>query len=1034
MPPKNRRGKSLVERRSSPAQRAGSRHLLGLCFSGGGIRSATFCLGVLHALAELRILTRIDYLSTVSGGGYIGSWLTAWCSRTPGGIRTIERWLSPEQSPDPQDPPLSPVQFLRDYSNYLAPRTGFFSADTWTIGTVWLRNALLNQIVIVLLLAALLLVPYSIALLLDHWQLWPAVAGLLVVLLVLVVRAVGWNLGTFDQELTAQQSSYAEQGWVLWFIVSPAAVSAMLGSLLLWWRRATPNTSIFKSALVCFLALWVLLAALNFAGKYAAAIRKARNASQPGAVWEVAWTVTLSAAIGAAATALVSWIMSHWDPYSGPWGTLVFGPMLGLFILAATVVAQIGLLGRDFPDDRREWWSRLGAWLFVSAAGWALLSGIVVYGPWLIAKAEGWAAVGGAGWLASTWAGLVAGSSAETSGTDGKKSRMAGVKEVVATIAPYIFILGVLLALSYAIYLLLLLGICNNEAYSVPSFGVVAEYHWTHLRSILTGKAYCTNMPGIIGPNLPTWLWGIFGAGFVVALGLCFFVASRVDVNEFSLHHFYKNRLVRCYLGASRARRRQPNPFTGFDGDDDVKLASLRLRNPKGSGARAVYRYIGPYPIVNTALNVTGGEKLAWQERKAESFIFTPHFAGFPADEMLTPGAKTARSHYETAPNGYRKAECFGRVDNGVALGTAVAISGAAVNPNMGYHSSPAVAFLLTLFNVRLGWWFGNPRHKSKHQNSSPRIGLVYLLRELTGNTTDRSHYVNLSDGGHFDNLGIYELVRRRCTYIIACDGEADPSVTFNGLANVVRKCRIDFGVEIDIRPSQIIRIPGENNSTAHCAVGTITYPGTLRKGHLIDVKSSVTGDEPTDVLEYRSRMADFPHQSTGDQFFDESQFESYRKIGYHIGRAAFERAAKYKDLRDNNQLEQFATEVTWQWTAPPVGSIDSFVEIAKHYDEVLDRFRKDPALHAFGGSVFQGPAGVPEPVKYAVLSMIQLMENAFLKLHLDDDFAHPVNAGWIEMFNDWATDPAFRSVWATTRDSYGERFRLFCRDRLALP
>jgi len=133
-----------------------------------------------------------------------------------------------------------------------------------------------------------------------------------------------------------------------------------------------------------------------------------------------------------------------------------------------------------------------------------------------------------------------------------------------------------------------------------------------------------------------------------------------------------------------------------------------------------------------------------------------------------------------------------------------MAISGAAVNPNMGSFSTSAAAFLLTAFNVRLGWWIGNPRHNGRWNQSSPKTGIFYLLAELTGSTNDERGFVNLSDGGHFENLGIYELVRRRCKYIIACDGSQDSEFAFEDLGNAIRKCDADFGAEIEIDLSQI--------------------------------------------------------------------------------------------------------------------------------------------------------------------------------------------------------------------------------------
>jgi hypothetical protein len=164
-----------------------------------------------------------------------------------------------------------------------------------------------------------------------------------------------------------------------------------------------------------------------------------------------------------------------------------------------------------------------------------------------------------------------------------------------------------------------------------------------------------------------------------LALGACAalfgLAAWRVDVNLFSLHALYRNRLTRCYLGASHGGR-SPDPITGFDPADDLALADLRIGEPPAAG-----QYKGPYLLVNTALNLVSGDELAWQERKAESFLLSPLYCGSPG-------------------TGYCATEVYA---GGLRLSTAVTISGAAASPNAGYHSSPAVTALLTVFNARLG-------------------------------------------------------------------------------------------------------------------------------------------------------------------------------------------------------------------------------------------------------------------------------------------------------------------------------------------
>jgi hypothetical protein len=302
-------------------------------------------------------------------------------------------------------------------------------------------------------------------------------------------------------------------------------------------------------------------------------------------------------------------------------------------------------------------------------------------------------------------------------------------------------------------------------------------------------------------------------------------------------------------------------------------------------------------PVVNVALNLVGGSRLAWQERKAESFVFTPIACGSPAlrEDPLTgqgqgryiPSQFYAGDESDSALSG-----------NGVSLATAIAISGAAASPSMGYHSSPATAFLMTLFNVRLGAWLPNPGWQPSDSprdapngseqkmlpldvmmNSGPRNALYPLLREMLGRTDDTKDSVYLSDGGHFENLGLYEMVRRRCRYIVVSDAGCDPQAGFEDLGGAIRKVRIDLGVNIDVDTVRIVaRQKWDEKTSTFFALGTIHYPEG--KGHLLYLKPGCPAKIPTDVRAYSLKSEGFPHESTADQWFSESQFESYRKLG----------------------------------------------------------------------------------------------------------------------------------------------------------
>jgi hypothetical protein len=620
-------------------------------------------------------------------------------------------------------------------------------------------------------------------------------------------------------------------------------------------------------------------------------------------------------------------------------------PMLfGIFVLAMTL--YLAMASRCMSDNDREWYARAGSWVLVVGTTWSCLTAVALFGPLLLETRLAWAAAinfvsGGATWyLARSVA------AAEPAGA----RRTWWRREASLRIAAAIFALAFLVLLAIAL---------------------------TALRDYLAGA----------------WAWDPIAATLVLAAGLgvvILLTMSTVDVNVFSLHAIYRDRLVRAYLGASRNRRRW-NRFTGFDAHDDVPLAYLaapffsasdwpsvqvmarclletadsraeigRLdpgllgatarvdaRDPSpvealidrwnraldasgdptatrrrwealaigsqvaagadghrraaagsgvpfptsgsgGPGAAlmpdtipASPRPRRPLHILNAALNLVTGEELAWQERKAALFTLTPLHTGSP----LT---------------GFRPTHC-GTLEGGMTLGTAMAISGAAANPKMGSHSSPLVTFLLTLLNGRLGVWVGNPRNERTWFHTHPQGFRIFpmALLEAFGQTTSKGPYINLSDGGHVENLGVYELVRRGCRYIVAIDAGADENYAFEDLGNALRKIRVDLGIDITFEGFQI----GRERQTRYVALGTVHYPAGL-PGCLLYVKPVVCDcDEPVDVRQYCGSNPAYPHESTVDQWFSESQFESYRALGEHIaltiGRSASSAAAVGSDTAE---------------------------------------------------------------------------------------------------------------------------------------
>jgi hypothetical protein len=364
-----------------------------------------------------------------------------------------------------------------------------------------------------------------------------------------------------------------------------------------------------------------------------------------------------------------------------------------------------------------------------------------------------------------------------------------------------------------------------------------------------------------------------------------------------------------------------------------------------------------------------------------------------------------------------------------------------------------------------------------------PKSSLVPLLQELLGSTNEESDFLYLSDGGHFENLGIYELVRRRCRYIIACDAGCDPDYRFEDLGNAIRKIRIDLGVDIRIDVQSLIPDPQTKRSRSHCAVGTIDYrdqQGQEIRGYLLYLKASLTGDEPADVRQYQAEHGDFPHQSTADQWFSESQFESYRGLGLHALTKAVEDAAQRSNgtptgtgchppgedggAGDGNgngngrppcDLEELFAELNERWYPPSQAAAGAFSRHGETLDGLFARVRADPDLRFLDAQVYpawtsltaqvpaaQQPAsclGLParyEEIRagfYLCNALFQLMEDLYLDLDLEDQWDHPDNRGWINYFRHWSWSSMVRYSWAICAPTYGARLQKFCAYRLGM-
>ncbi|HWZ44984.1 MAG TPA: patatin-like phospholipase family protein [Candidatus Saccharimonadales bacterium] len=1017
--------------------------LFGVSISGGGIRSATFALGVLQGLTEKQLLQKADYVSTVSGGGYIGSWLQGVLNRTP---KNYAELMKPVPEPAIKDP----VTFLRKYSNYLAPRVGL-SLDALVIPLIWFRNMALNQVIIIAAFAALFLVTPWLGVGLGAvaraqgddlaWSLLAVAAVLAAIAVVAIGRNLRHNVER-EFENSGEPVSETEKGTgsALLSIAVPMFLAVILlvcavanGKLPMGGRIDADDEGLLSGdrilGLLIFLVLYALLQWRGGFVRWYAQRRKENGDKVHGraAYFHVLWMSTFCAAFTMVLLHLVTELVVDWGPgnIQGSFMTIAWAPPLYLLAIVMGVGLQIGFMGQDFPDSGREWLVRLAAQLLTIAGAWAALFAIAIFAPLGVAKL--WrlclettsstiksAGVAGAlSWVASTIASIYAAKSSKS----GKDPKGGGPIDLLARYGPLVAISGFLIGVAFGVQALFFkLVFPLVRVYTYTDF--VSNY-WTTLAAIK--DHFC---------------WPLSLLAAAVALFLLFSV--RVNINEFSMHHFYRNRLVRCYLGASavlRPQGRKPDLFTGFDPQDDLAMPTLARTKFEPEKPRV------PYPIVNAALNVTSGSELATQERKAISWVFTPRFSGFSSSRYYK--AREAAGKDGVIESYVSTRDFLGDTLNhekGVRLGTAVAVSGAAANPNMGYHSSAQAAFLLTLFNVRLGWWVGNPTNANTYKRSGPRVALVWLFRELLGFVDEGSPYLNLSDGGHFENLGLYELVRRRCHFIIAIDGEADLDYHFGGLGGAVRKCRDDFGVEIDIDPRPIQPKDGRNGS--HCVMGRIYYPqdekGAEKTGWLLYIKASITGDEPADVEEYRRENPDFPQQSTADQFFSESQFESYRRLGLHVARTTLDHHdPQFKPSDPNTYIDKAFRRLAHQWELAPPRPTGATTHLAEAYSALMERLSASTSVTPLDDATivrFPAAAHVPGPDRAAFffrLDLLQLMENVFMDLNFANfhNWNHPSNAGWNTVFRYWAAKPEMQEVWKLQCDSYSKLFQIFFND-----
>lgn len=317
-------------------------------------------------------------------------------------------------------------------------------------------------------------------------------------------------------------------------------------------------------------------------------------------------------------------------------------------------------------------------------------------------------------------------------------------------------------------------------------------------------------------------------------------LAFVCDINRVSIHAYYRARLSDAFLPRVHEAPRDPGNFR-LDGIGPDTGAPLQL--------------------INTTLNTTSSDNERLRSREGASFFFSPVFAG-------------------SSPTGFRRVDSYAR--GAITLSSAFTTSGAAIDPDMYATKARAVSFLMALFNVRLGLWTNNPRFGHERDPLRP-WWWIFIAREMTGIGLDeRRRHVHLSDGGGFENLGIYELVRRRVRWLVVTDAGADPAVTLADLGRAIERVRVDFGAQIDLSADLLYHERDERLMQQPFVLGTIAYAdGT--SGRIVYVRPTLCANLSADIYSYWRAHPSFPDEPTSQQFFDEPQFEAYRALGFEI-------------------------------------------------------------------------------------------------------------------------------------------------------
>ncbi len=828
------------------AKRAWTDAPIGIAFSGGGIRSATISLGITQALARRGRLYAFDYMSTVSGGGYFGSFLRSLF--VPESLRGVPGKASAKDIEKAfhfadqvlTDPPNAttigdykhPIRSLRESGRYLAP--GGASDFAYAISLIG-RNWLAMLYVFALATAALFIVVQFVLIAAAY------LGGL--------VEPYGLNVGRGDAYFGVPPVQFEEMTGSPAFIPAAFLGIMSLGVGAAYWLTESMSYTpeVEDQSKKKFFAVWFVtfLAFLFGLGLY---LRRIDIFGLGEAVVQMSLLASLYFRAGlliltlALLFSIVVFLIGIKDRNATPGMRRRLTKSLTIINIFATACVAIGVI------DTLAIGIRDGTFGWGVGDGPGPLTALILYPSiaYLIKKAPEWA-----------------------SGVDN-----ALIKKLTSNIALVALIIGVLM-------------------FGMLAVGIDVIVHM----ALWTGPAWASQ------PFDGTWTI------FVITISVLFLMTgiSGGFINLASLHPLYSSRLTRAYIGATNPHRlRSSKGLT--DGDEKDHIAS------------DIYQQTD-LPIachlINLTLNETKSEnKIVERDRKGRRFIVGPE------------GIAVDGTAIDYGWNG--NAELL-------SVGQLCAISGAAASSGMGRRTTLGTAMALTYANVRLGYWWkkGDEPEVSKPAMTKTylaalkdwlwhyRWGLIgtyiYLFNEMTAHYTQAHPRLYLTDGGHSENSGALALLERGCRFILVADNGQDQNFSFSDLEIFIRTARTDLGIEVCVADPPATRAyVGRGNTKPFLNMAQNWRQAALAADgpgiallltaaaidvanpdvtHIVWMKPRVFDDMPSDIATYAGENKPFPHQSTSDQFFDEAQWESYRRLGYEMARHLFATPGQMKDV-----------------------------------------------------------------------------------------------------------------------------------------